>query len=409
MYQQKLVNLQPQKGHSNIGTDALNYLQTLRTTLPLFKLIDQDGDLPVLEAIAAEIRESYTDVIILGTGGSSLGGQSLYALSTLSSPRLHFHDNIDPDTFNRLFAVIDPEKTKIIAISKSGNTAETLMQLLVCLQHWQQRNLTIKNHFLIITEPGQNAIREIAQHHHCQVLDHPTDIGGRFAVFTLVGLLPALISGLDAYKIRHGARQVLDEMMHAKEAEACKPLLGALLQKALLSHNINQTVVMPYIDRLAIFAMWYRQLWAESLGKNGKGSTPIRAVGTVDQHSQLQLYLDGPKDKFFTIITINHPDDLFKIQETPFTHKALTLFHNKTMGQLIQAEQQATVDTLVNNNCPTRILHLTHLDEGMMGGLMMHYIVETLAMAHLLEVNPFDQPAVEESKILTRHYLEQEQ
>lgn len=406
MYHQKLVNLQAQKGSSNIGSNALGYLQKLRGELPLFKLIDQDGNIAALEAIAADIRGSYKDVIILGTGGSSLGGQSLYALAATSSPRLHFHDNIDPDTFTKLFTTINPETTKIIAISKSGNTAETLMQLLVCIQHWQKQDLEIKNHFLIITEPGQNAIREVADCYNCQALDHPTDIGGRFAVFTLVGLLPALIAGLSAHKIHKGARQVLDEITNSKEPEDCKPLLGALLQKALLAQNIDQAVVMPYVDRLAIFAMWYRQLWAESLGKNGKGSTPIRAVGTVDQHSQLQLYLDGPKDKFFTVITMEHAGDHFKIQDGNFNHNALTIFNGKTMGQLMQAEQQATIDTLANNNCPTRVLHLSHLDEEAMGGLMMHYIVETLAMAHLLEVNPFDQPAVEESKVLTRHYLE---
>lgn len=407
MYHQKLVNLQAQKGGSNIGSNALDYLQKQRSELPLFKLIDQESDIALLEAIAANIRKSYKDVIILGTGGSSLGGQSLYALATTSSPRLHFHDNVDPDTFLKLFAMIDPKTTKVIAISKSGNTAETLMQLLACIQHWRQQNLAIKDHFLIITEPGQNAIREVADRYDCQALDHPTDIGGRFAVFTLVGLLPALIAGLNANKIRQGARRVLDEITKSKEAEECKPLLGALLQKALLGQNIDVAVVMPYMDRLAIFAMWYRQLWAESLGKNGKGSTPIRAVGTVDQHSQLQLYLDGPKDKFFTVITMNHAGDHFKIQADSFNHNALTIFNGKTMGQLMQAEQQATIDTLVNNNCPTRVLHLTHLDEEVMGELMMHYIVETLAMAYLLEVNPFDQPAVEESKVLTRHYLQQ--
>lgn len=405
MYQQKLINLEPQKSKNNVGNRTLEYLKGLRTQLSLFQLVDQTDDIAALEPIAADSRARFKDVIILGTGGSSLGGKSLYMLAKADAPRLHFHDNIDPDTFTRLFAQINPKTTQIIAISKSGNTAETLMQLLICLQHWQQKGLEIKNHFLIITEPGETAIRELAKIHDCPLLDHPHNIGGRFAVFTLVGLLPAMIAGLDGRKIRSGARWVLDQLSQTDSPELCAPLVGALLQNSLLDYDITQAVVMPYIDRLSVFAMWYRQLWAESLGKEGKGTTPLQAVGTIDQHSQLQLYLAGPKDKFFTLITMNYPDNCFRVQNDSYTHEALSIFKNKTMGQLMQAEQQATIDTLVNNNCPTRVLHLSRLDEDVLGALMMHYVVETLAMAYILDVNPFDQPAVEESKILTRHYL----
>ena len=405
MYYQKLINLHPQKSKNNVGNRTLDYLKNLRTELPLFQLIDQTQDIAALTPIAADSRKRFKDIIILGTGGSSLGGQSLCMLASASSPRLHFHDNVDPATFTKLLAEIDPKTTQVIAISKSGNTAETLMQLLVCIQHWQQKNLEIKDHFLIITEPGDTAIRELATRYECAILDHPPAIGGRFAAFTLVGLLPALIVGLDAYKIRKGARHILDQLSQTDDPGTYAPLIGALIQKSLMDHDITQSVIMPYIDRLSVFALWYRQLWAESLGKDGKGTTPIRALGTIDQHSQLQLYLDGPKDKFFTLITMNYPENTFMIQDHGFQHSALSIFKNKTMGQLIQAEQQATIDTLVNNNCPTRVLHLSQLDEEVLGGLMMHYVIETLAMAHLLEVNPFDQPAVEESKILTRHYL----
>jgi glucose-6-phosphate isomerase len=405
MFYQKLINLHPQKSKNNVGSRTLDYLKNLRTELPLFQLIDQIQDIPALTPIAADSRARFKDIIILGTGGSSLGGQSLCMLANASSVRLHFHDNIDPATFTKLLVEIDPETTQVIAISKSGNTAETLMQLLVCIQHWQQKKLEIKDHFLIITEPGETAIRELATRYSCVVLDHPPAIGGRFAAFTLVGLLPALIVGLDAHKIRKGARHILDQLTQTDDPSTYAPLIGALIQKSLMDYDITQSVVMPYIDRLSVFALWYRQLWAESLGKDGKGTTPIRAVGTIDQHSQLQLYLDGPKDKFFTLITMDYPENTFMIQDHGFQHSALSIFKDKTMGQLIQAEQQATIDTLVNNNCPTRVLHLPHLDEEVLGGLMMHYVIETLAMAHLLEVNPFDQPAVEESKILTRHYL----
>ncbi|HXF90950.1 MAG TPA: glucose-6-phosphate isomerase, partial [Candidatus Nitrosotenuis sp.] len=268
----------------------LPYLQSLRSSLPLFKLIDQDQDLPALVSLADHIQDHFTDVIILGTGGSSLGGQALCDLRAHDLPRLHFHDNIDPFTFKRLFNFINPTRTAVIAISKSGNTAETLMQLLVCLQHW----LTIlpqdqlKNHFWIIAENCENGIREVAHYYHLPCLDHPSDIGGRFAAFTLVGLLPALIAGLDALAIRKGARQVLDVLQDAQQPTDSPPVEGALVNFGLISAGFTQSVLFPYIDRLSIFALWYRQLWAESLGKNGLGTTPIRAIGTIDQHSQLQ-------------------------------------------------------------------------------------------------------------------------
>lgn len=386
--------------------DVLTYIQNLRSTLPLFKLVDQEADLPSLQSVAEQIRMGFTDVLILGTGGSSLGGQALCTLST-SGPRLHFHDNIDPHTFEKLFRDIDPRQTAVIAVSKSGNTSETLMQLLVCLNHWMPvvGESHIKDHFWIIAEDQNNGIREIAATYDIPCLEHPNDIGGRFAAFTMVGLLPALIAGLDALKIRQGARQVLDHVASASKAIMADPIHGALMQYGLVKEGFSQSILFPYVDRLEIFALWYRQLWAESLGKHGRGTTPIQAMGTVDQHSQLQLYLDGPKDKFFTVLTMDHNHQLFNLGNLPYGHPSLAIFKDKSMGELLVAEQKATIDTLDNNECPTRVIHLQKLDELALGALMMHYVIETLAMAYLLDVNPFDQPAVEESKVLTRRYL----
>jgi glucose-6-phosphate isomerase len=385
----------------------LDYLQKMLTTLPLFQFVNQKNDFSQLEQTAAHLRQNFKDVIILGTGGSSLGGQALYSLSRQETPKLHFHDNIDSDTFERLFAKISPTETAVIAISKSGNTAETLMQLLTCLQHWSRviPESQLKEHFWIIAENQSNGIREIAQRYDLECLDHPMDINGRVAVFTLVGLLPALIAGLDAPAVLQGAKKVLAQLKNAKHAQDSLPLAGAMVHYILSQEGYTQSVVMPYVDRLNTLALWYRQLWAESLGKQGKGTTPINAVGTIDQHSQLQLYLDGPKDKFFTIITGTHPVDHFVINAEQFQHPSLVIFQDKSMGQLMMAEQQATIDTLHNNQCPTRVIHLENLTEEALGALMMHFVVETIATAYLLKVNPFDQPAVEESKILTRHYL----
>lgn len=395
------------------ASETLSYLQGLKTTLPLFRQIQSDDLLTELEPLAKRFQ-SFDDILILGTGGSSLGGQTLLALRDPKNktPRLHFLDNIDPHTFDHLLPSLESSKSAVIAISKSGNTAETLMQLLICFQHWLKTisKTQLKDHFLIISEPRENGIRQLAKSYNLPCIDHPTDIGGRFAVFTSVGMLPAMIAGIDVKALRDGARQVLSSNLSAKTTEECQILQGALIHKALAQKGITQTVLMPYIDRLNTFTLWFRQLWAESLGKKDKhnkhqGITPIQALGTVDQHSQLQLFLEGPRDKLFTIITLNHKEDSLKVTLPPVGHPAVDLFSGKTMGDLMVAEQQATIDTLRRHECPTRVIELAKLDEKTLGGLMMHFMLETLAMAHLLDVNPFDQPAVEEGKILTQQYL----
>jgi glucose-6-phosphate isomerase len=392
---------------------TLFYLHTLGETLPLLQQIKSDDLLSSLEPFV-ERFQGFEDVLILGTGGSSLGGQTLLALrkSQHKSPRFHFLDNIDPNTFHNLFLTLNFDKTGVIAISKSGNTSETLMQLLICLQQWltSLSHADLKDHFLIISEPHDNGIRRLANAYDLPCLDHPTDIGGRFAVFTIVGMLPAMIANIDVKALRLGARQVLASTLAAMKSHDCLPLQGALAHMALAKKGVTQTVLMPYIDRLNTFTLWFRQLWAESLGKRdannkGQGITPIQALGTVDQHSQLQLYLDGPKDKLFSIITMDHHKNSFKVSLPAIGHPSVDIFQDKTMGDLMMAEQKATIDTLRHHHCPTRVIHLKTLDESTLGGLMMHYILETLAMAHLMDVNPFDQPAVEEGKILTQTYL----
>lgn len=390
---------------NSINLDTLQKdLADLRDNLPLFHLVRQNSDLADLEDIACKLRQ-FKNVIVLGTGGSSLGGRALCDLADTNSTALHFYDNIDPDTFKRLFNNLDLKTTGVIVISKSGSTAETLAQMMVCLKYWEDQSLTIKDHFVVITEPAQNAMRQLATSHEITILDHPANIGGRFAVFTLVGMLPAMIAQLNTGKFRSGARQCL-ELLDNSSLIGHTAVQGALNQYNLLQQGKTISVLMPYVDRLHTFALWYRQLWAESLGKNGKGTTPIPALGTVDQHSQLQLFLDGPKDKFLTIITTTHQDPGFTLS-TNLEHPNISLFNNKTMGQLMMAEQQATIDTLKNNNCPLRQIHLDKIDEESLGYMMMHYVIETLAMSLLLDVNAFDQPAVEEGKILTRQYLKE--
>jgi glucose-6-phosphate isomerase len=182
-------------------------------------------------------------------------------------------------------------------------------------------------------------------------------------------------------------------------------VVGAALSVALANAGKNITVLMPYADRLAWFAKWYVQLWAESLGKDGKGTTPIRAMGTVDQHSQLQLYLAGPRDKMFTLVTTEVAGTGGAVSAAFADRPELGYLAGRTMGDLLDAEQRATAASLVSQKRPTRRLHLARLDEASLGALLMHFMLETIIAADLFGVDAFDQPAVEEGKVLARQYL----
>lgn len=382
--------------------------------LPLLSLAGHTDDLAQMEPVAARFREKFSDVVVLGTGGSSLGGQALYALADsgfgprMGGPKLHFIDNVDPDTFELLINQLDLKQTGFIVISKSGATAETVAQFVVCLEALMAKRGrdSAARQALVITEPASNPLRSLADRLNIPVLDHDPNIGGRFSVLSLVGLIPAMIAGLDARAVREGAREVLEETLNASDPRESPPAIGAAIKVAMLKKkNISNTVLMPYVDRLAPFALWFRQLWAESLGKGGSGSTPIRALGTRDQHSQMQLYLDGPKDKMFTLMFMDVAKHGRLISTALVKEAELSYLQGRYMGDLLDAEQRATAETLVKNGCPVRLFLLPKLDEQVIGGLFMHFMLETIIAAGLLGVNAFDQPAVEQGKDLTRKFL----
>ena len=383
-------------------------------TLPLLSLPGTRDDLALLKPHAERFAK-FEHVIVLGTGGSSLGGQTLVALKDQGfgpqngRPKLWFMDNVDPSTFTELAARLPLARTGLIVISKSGTTAETLTQFLTLLPEFEARvgKDRLAEHVIAITEPSDNALSRLAGRIGCPILDHDPKVGGRFSVLSLVGLLPAMIAGLDVGAVREGAASVLDPVLEASDAADLPPAVGAALSIGLArERGIGTTVLMPYCDRLGYFGFWYRQLWAESLGKGGNGTTPVRAMGTVDQHSQLQLYLGGPADKMVTVLILDTAGKGKPIAPAALGgDKSLAYLENHSLGDLLLAEAEATAATLAKNGRPTRVMRITTLDERVMGALMMHYMLETMFAAHLLGVDAFDQPAVEEGKILTRQYL----
>jgi glucose-6-phosphate isomerase len=383
-------------------------------SLPVLQLAERRDDIPMIEDRAAYHRERAELVVVLGTGGSSLGGQALYALADSSfgpsgdSPRVVFLDNIDPHTFDHLFRSADLTKTDFLLISKSGGTAETISQALICIEQLAQfvDPERIGDHFTVITEPKASPLSHLAQKWGMVQLPHDPAIGGRYSALSLVGLLPTAIAGLDPVAARAGAEPVMASLLTNNQAD---PAIGAALQCGLAAERgITASVMMPYCDRLGMLGFWYRQLWSESVGKNGKGTQPVRALGTVDQHSQLQLYLDGPRDKFFTVIQapVAQTGSLLRtaIFDAP---DELDYLNGRSMGDLLDSMQRATTETLIKNGCPTRVMSLERVDEAAVGALMMHYIAETIIASDMLGVNAFNQPAVEEGKILARQYMSQ--
>lgn len=382
--------------------------------LPLLDLPAKQDDLAEIRNVADRFRSSFDHVVVLGTGGSSLGGQTLCALSDIGfgprpgAPRLHFMDNVDPHTFDGLIAGLDWARTGLIVISKSGSTAETLLQFGILLDVLRCRvsEDRLAEHVVAITEAVENPLRTVASGLGCTILEHDAGVGGRYSALSVTALLPAAIAGLDIKAVRSGAVGVVTPVISGIAAIDCPPALGAALSVALNRHNgVNATVLMPYCDRLANFGLWYCQLWAESIGKNGEGTGPVRALGTTDQHSQLQLFLDGPADKMFSIVLTDTAGNGAQVPTEFSDLEGLSYLSGATMGDLLAVSGRATAETLANNGHPVRIFDVPVVDEASMGALMMHFMIETIIAADLIGVNAFDQPAVEEGKILARQYL----
>ena len=402
--------------------DALAALRKMHAdkTLRLLQLPAEQSDLAAIKDAGRKLSAGSTDIVILGTGGSSLGGQTLaqladYAVPGLGAlralPRMHFMDNLDPQTFGGFLDKLPLATTRFVCVSKSGGTGETLMQTIAALSAVKaaKLNARIPEIFFGLTEPAagkRNGLRELLAAHKVAMLDHDTGVGGRYSALTNVGLLPAAALGLDIAAIRAGAGASLAPVLAGKSPAEVPAAVGAALAIALAqSKGKTISVMMAYADRLEKFVKWYVQLWAESLGKDGKGTTPVGALGPVDQHSQLQLFIAGPRDKLFTVITTAMAGKGPRIDGALAKLAGEEGFGGKTIGDLVAAQGRATIETLARNGCPVRSIHIETLDAFTLGELLMHFMLETIIAAHLLGVDPYDQPAVEEGKILAKRYL----
>ncbi|MGE0025314.1 MAG: glucose-6-phosphate isomerase [Hyphomicrobium sp.] len=395
--------------------------------LPLLRIPEETADIDAAEEAFDKLAQGASSVVFYGTGGSGLGGQMLAQLGGWNlpgvsccsegrrnrpRPRTRFYDNLDPLTLAAGLARLDLSQTRFIVTSKSGGTTETLTQLLVTLDALKAAGLEarIPELMLGITEPDKpgkaNGLRALLGHLGVPMLEHHTGVGGRFSCLTNVGLLPALARGLDVRRFRAGAREVVDGLVSASFPAAFAPAIGAATAIGLAKERgIRTLVMMPYNDRLGRFADWYVQLWAESLGKGGEGSTPVPALGPVDQHSQLQLFMDGPREIAVTLVRVASRGLGPSLDAGLAKLGGQAFLGGKTIGDVVDAQAHAIADALMQAGRPVRTFDLDVLDERTMGALLMHFMIETILAGRLLGLDPFDQPAVELAKTLTRERL----
>ncbi len=364
--------------------------------------------------VAQEIRNSgATDFIHVGIGGSALGPMALHnALShpyynALSGevrrgPRMHFAENTDPATLSAILDLSEPDGTWVNVVTKSGSTAETMANFLVIRGVLVDAlgDFGFQGRTIATTDPEEGFLKQIADREDLEVLPIPADVGGRFSVLTPVGLLPAAVAGLDVDALLAGAAQCVDEV---NERGAEHPaVLGAAMHFLMdTARGRNVRVMMTYADALERLAAWFVQLWAESLGKDGKGSTPHGAVGTTDQHSQVQLYMEGPQDKVIEIVEVEeHPRDL-PIPEAYEDLEGVGYLGGHTMAELLNVECDATRRALTEAGHPNSTIKLGATNEENLGYVLQALEVQTAIAGSLYGVNAFDQPGVEAGKQIT--------
>jgi glucose-6-phosphate isomerase len=369
-------------------------------------------DIDEIEAIGQKSCRNFKNTLVFGIGGSSLGAEMLARTLGHRSPRnwVKFYDNVDPTTFDEVNEV-KWEDTLLLVVSKSGNTAETLSQFLSVLPRMERflGDDGIREHTMIITENEDGALYQLGQQLGIPIIPHPS-VGGRFSVLSVVGLLPAYIAGVDVAGVQEGARAMVQRCLDGDILKNPAFYNGAA-QFLHTEKGRTISVFMPYADNLRLVVNWYRQLWAESLGKldaegRHRGMTPVETHGVTDQHSQLQLMLEGPDDKQVTFLAnpgVRHQGRRIpmRFQELP----AVAPLAGHTIGELFISELKATRETLSRHGRPNRTLSLHDRDAYAIGELIMLLEVETVVVAELMGIDAFDQPAVEESKVLTREYL----
>ena len=368
---------------------------------------------------AARTKGKFDDVVVLGIGGSALGPIALRTAllkptwNTLTAnerggqPRLHVLDNVDPHTISALLGRLSLDRAVFVVTSKSGGTAETMSQYLIVRERLIQAKLDVKDHIVFVTDPKKGALRQIANDEGIAALDIPPALGGRYSVLTPVGILPAALVGIDTAQLLGGARDIAERCSGDGLAKNPAGIFATVqyLADTRLGRHIH--VLMPYSDPLRDIADWFVQLWAESLGKHrvagdpGVGPTPLGALGATDQHSKVQLFMEGPPDKTVTFIAVAEGGADLTIPKLHSNVTELGYLGGHQLGELLSIEQRATAGALARRGRPNMTMHIDRVDAWHLGALFMLLEIATIYAGELYGVNPLDQPGVELGKQFT--------
>lgn len=374
----------------------------------------------ILDA-AEEIKNNFDAFVVLGIGGSALGPTAIqFALNHMrwnelpkekrnGFPKLYVEDNVDPERLEALFDVIDLKKTAFNVISKSGATSETMSQFLIIRDRLMKEvGDDWARHIYATTDAARGNLIKIVKQEGMRMFVIPDGVGGRFSEICPVGLLPAAVCGIDIRAMLEGCAY-MDELCKVNDIEKNPAMLGAAAKYAAMMKGRNISVMMPYVDSLKYMADWYAQLWAESLGKKfdregnevRTGQTPVKSLGVTDQHSQVQLYAEGPHDKFITFIGVDNYRTVMPIPEGYDDIPDVSFLGGHTQNELIAAEQTATEFALLKQNQMNRTITLPEVNAFTVGELMYYFMMETAYCGELLNIDAYNQPGVEEGKNAT--------
>ena len=393
---------------NNFYLSSNKFYKNLEKTKKIFNSLKQDlinSAIPLLQCYEKNYIFDFTpttikkfskfkNIVIVGMGGSILGTKSIYSFFKKKvKKKVFFFDNLDINLNLQFNKIKNLKNSCFIIVSKSGNTFETITNLSIVFS-----KSLFKNKLIIITEIKDNCLMNIANKFNAEIIEHKDFIGGRYSVMSEVGMFPAALMGLDITKFKNLRNLIFDKHFVSSLNHSVASIY------TLNTQGIKNSVILNYDSRLNDLCLWYQQLTGESLGKKGKGVTPIISTGPKDHHSVLQLYLDGPKDKFFTFFSSLEKADRHKVSGTIIPN-SMRFLKNKKIKAIINAQCEATKNIFKLKKIAFRHFIFNKDDESELGLVFTFFVLETILLARLMKVNPFDQPAVEQIKVETKKIL----
>ncbi len=396
---------------------------TIKQNKEVAELIDAIGniDLNLIKSYVNEIETSFADgiknIVLVGIGGSSLGAKAFLSTFEFFDRKCYFMENIDPLSIYKTMRHVANKNSLFIFVSKSGNTIETLSQAEYIINWLKGIKIDVSKHCIAITAIDKpNDLSRLSSDNNIKIYPWQGNVGGRFSALTISTLLPLALMGAKLDEISDAGKNIDDNILNG--------LKGAVVNYLLWQKNYDVTVMMPYSDNLVDFSLWHRQLWAESIGKEGFGSIPTCATGTVDQHSMLQMYLGGKKNKFFTLIKTELELDSYFVPQLMLNNSNICINvdlqyssqigkKNIWFGRTLEAACDATVASLIEEGCPVRVITIPLIDRenltmynngGYIATMMIEFFFETIFMTELANkylghsISAFGQPNVEKSK-----------